>query len=192
MENKYIKKTSMPGLLILERPVFEDERGFFREIFHMDELEKELGFEFKPVQMNHSRSLPGVLRGLHGEQWNKMIYPVTGRAFLAIVDLRQDSPSFAKVETFIIDDGHRYGLFIPNGFANSICVIGENPVDYIYLTDAYWDGTDQRAVAWDDPDLSISWPIKDPVISERDKNNPKLRDLFPEKFKQTVDGIASH
>ncbi|KKQ77115.1 MAG: RmlC, partial [Candidatus Daviesbacteria bacterium GW2011_GWF2_38_6] len=72
MENKYIKKTSIPGLLILERPVFEDERGFFKEIFHMDELEKEIGFEFKPVQMNHSRSLPSVLRGLHAEQWNKM------------------------------------------------------------------------------------------------------------------------
>ena len=71
-----IKKTSIPGLLILEKPVYEDERGFFREIFHMDELEKELGFEFKPVQMNHSRSYPGVLRGLHGEQWNKMIYHI--------------------------------------------------------------------------------------------------------------------
>ena len=90
MENKYVKKTSIPGLLVLERPVFEDERGFFREIFHMDELEKEIGFKFKPVQMNHSRSLPSVLRGLHAEQWNKMIYPVTGTAFLAIVDLRPD------------------------------------------------------------------------------------------------------
>lgn len=178
-----IKKTSIPGLLILERPVFEDERGFFREIFHMDELEIELGFEFKPVQMNHSRSMPGVLRGLHAEQWNKMIYPVAGTAFLAIVDLRPDSQSFAKVETFTIDENHRFGLFISNGLANSVCVVGEDLVDYIYLTDAYWDGSDQRAIAWDDPDLNISWPIKNPIISERDKNNPKLRDLFTDKFK---------
>lgn len=178
-----IKKTSIPGLLILERPNFPDERGFFREIFHLDELEKWLGFEFKPVQMNHSRSLPGVLRGLHAEEWNKLIYPVTGRAFLAVVDLRPDLPSFGKVETFTIDDEHRYGLFIPNGFANSIAVVGEEPVDYIYLTDAYWDGSDRRAIAFGDPDLKIRWPIKNPILSERDKQNPRLRDLFPDEFK---------
>ncbi len=182
MDKKNITKTSIPGLLILERPIFEDERGFFREIFHMDQLEKALGFEFKPIQMNHSRSMPRVLRGLHAEQWNKLIYPVTGTVFLAIVDLRPSSPTFAKVETFTIDERHRYGLFIPNGFANSVCVVGEDPVDYIYLTDAYWDGSDQRAIAWDDPDLAVEWPIKDPIISPRDRNNPKLRDLFPEKF----------
>lgn len=178
-----IKKTSIPGLLILERPVFEDERGFFREIFHLDELNRILGFEFKPVQMNHSRSMPRVLRGLHAEAWNKLIYPVTGESFLAIVDLRPDLPSFAKVETFTIDDKKRYGLFIPNGLANSICVIGEESVDYIYLTDVYWDGSDRRAIAFDDPDLAINWPIKNPIISQRDSNNPWLRDLFPDKFK---------
>lgn len=178
-----IRKTSIPGLLILERPNFPDERGFFREIFHLDELEKEIGFEFKPVQMNHSRSLPGVLRGLHAEEWNKLIYPVTGRSFLAVVDLRPDSATFAKVETFTVDDNQRYGLFIPNGFANSIAAPGEEPVDYVYLTDAYWDGSDRRAIAFDDPDLAIRWPIKNPILSERDKQNPKLRDLFPDKFK---------
>lgn len=178
-----IKTTSIPGLLILERPIFEDERGFFREIFHLDELNKMMGFEFKPVQMNHSRSLPRVLRGLHGEQWNKLIYPVTGKAFLAVVDIRPRSSTFARVETFAIDDSQRYGLFIPNGLANSICVIGEEPVDYIYLTDVYWDGSDRMAIAFDDPDLKIRWPVKDPIISRRDKDSPRLRDLFPGKFK---------
>ncbi|MBI2334461.1 dTDP-4-dehydrorhamnose 3,5-epimerase family protein [Candidatus Daviesbacteria bacterium] len=188
MENKYIAKTSIPGLLMLERPEFSDKRGFFREIFHLDELEKELGFKFKPIQMNHSRSMPRVIRGLHAEQWNKMIYPVNGTAFLAVVDLRPDSPTFAKVETFTIDDGQRYGLFIPNGLANSVCVVGDEPVDYIYLTDTYWDGSDTRAIVWDDPDLKIDWPVKNPIISERDKNNPRLRDLF----KQVVDEKGSH
>lgn len=178
-----IKTTTIPGLLILQRPIQNDQRGFFREVFRRDELEKVTGIKFEDVQMNHSHSLPGVIRGIHAEQWNKIIYPVTGSAYLAIVDLRPDSPTFSKVETFNINDQNRIGLFIANGLANSLCAIGEKPVDYIYLVDVYWDGTDTRAIAWDDPDLNINWPIKNPILSERDKNNPKLRELFPEKFK---------
>lgn len=183
MENNYIKKTSIEGLFILERPTTEDERGFFREVFHLDELEKILGFEFKVVQMNHSKSLPKVLRGLHAENWNKLIYPVTGSAFAAIVDIRPDSPTFMKVETFDFDHSKPMGLFIQKGLANSFCVTGDKVFNYVYLVDAYYDGTDTRAIAYNDPDLNIAWPIKDPIISERDKNNPKLRDLFQEKFK---------
>lgn len=183
MNQQNIKTTSIPGLLVLERPIFSDERGFFRELFHKDELEKIAGIKFDGVQMNHSHSLPGVIRGIHAEKWNKIIYPVCGEVFIAIVDIRPDSAAFAKVETFLVNDENRIGLFIPNGLANSLCVTGDKPVDYIYLVDAYYDGSDTRAIAFNDPDLAIDWPIKDPVISERDKSNPKLRDLFPEKFK---------
>lgn len=183
MNNNYIKSTSIPGLLILERPTHKDERGFFREVFHLDELEEALGFEFRPIQMNHSRSKPGVLRGLHGEGWNKLVYPTTGDVFSVIADIRSDSKTFAKVETFKINDNHRFALFIPKGLANSMCAVGNEDVNYIYLVDAYYDGTDTTAIAWDDPDLNIDWPISDPIISQRDRNNPKLRDLFPEKFR---------
>ncbi len=71
--DKYIKTTSISGLFVLERPVFTDERGFFKEVFHLDELQRALDFEFKPVQWNHSKSKPGVLRGQHAENWNKLI-----------------------------------------------------------------------------------------------------------------------
>lgn len=185
MDEQYIKKTSIEGLFILERPIFSDERGFFRELFHKDELEKVIGFQFKGIQMNHSHSLPGVLRGIHAESWNKIIYPVSGQVFIAIVDIRPDSKTFGQVETFNVSDEKRFGLFISNGLANSLCVIGGKPVDYIYLVDVYYDGSDTRAIAWDDPDLNIDWPNKNPVLSERDKNNSKLRDLFPDKFKYT-------
>lgn len=178
-----IKKTSIPGLLILERPIHQDERGFFREIFRQDELKEFSGVKFEGLQMNHSHSDPGVLRGIHAERWNKIVYPLNGQVFVAIVDVREDSPTFAQVETFTINDDNRFGLFIPNGLANSLCVTSESAVDYIYLVDAYYDGLDVRAIAWNDPDLNINWPIKDPIISERDKNNPLLRDLFPEKFR---------
>lgn len=178
-----VKKTSIDGLLILKRPVHEDNRGFFREIFHIDEIEKVLNIGFKGVQMNHAYSSPKVLRGIHAENWNKIIYPLNGEVFVAIADIRVDSPTFGKVETFVINDQNRIALFLSKGLANSYCVTGNQPIDYIYLVDAYYDGTDQRAVAWDDPDLAIDWPVKDPIISQRDSNNPKLRDLFPEKFK---------
>src|SRR3990167_3052853 len=166
MENKYIKTTSIPGLLILERPVFEDERGFFRELFHKNELEEISGVKFDGLQMNHSHSLSGVIRGIHAEQWNKIIYPVSGQVFIAVVDIRPFSPTFAKVEIFTVNDENRIGLFIPIGLANSFCVIGDRPLDYIYLVDKYWDGSDTRAIAWDDPDLNIVWPIKNPIISK--------------------------
>ena len=182
MDHKFIKTTSILGLLVLERPIVSDERGFFKEIFHLDELEEALGYEFKPVQANHSKSLTGVLRGLHAENWNKLVYPLSGKVFVAIADIRPESETFAKVETFTLDDSNRHALFIPKGLANSFCVL-EGTVNYLYLVDAYYDGSDTRAVAFDDPDLNIPWPIENPIISERDRENPRLRDLFPEKFK---------
>jgi len=181
--NDFVEKTSIEGLLVLKRPKHEDARGFFREIFHLDEIENFLGMQFKGVQMNHAFSVPKVLRGIHAENWNKVIYPVNGEVFVAIVDVRVDSPTFGRVETFIINDQNRIALFVSKGLANSYCITGDRSVDYIYLVDAYYDGSDTKAIAWDDPNLAIDWPIKDPIISERDKNNPRLRELFPEKFK---------
>lgn len=179
----YIRKTSLSGLLVIERPIFSDERGFFREIFKLNDLEKESGIKFNIVQSNHARSFPKVIRALHAENWNKLVYPLSGKVFTAIADIRPDSPTFAKVETFTFDDESRKALYIPKGLANSVCVVGDKPVDYLYLVDAYYDGKDTRAVAWNDPDLAIKWPVKNPIISERDKNNPTLKELFPEKFR---------
>lgn len=178
-----ISKTSISGLLVVERPVYPDERGFFREIFRLQELEEIIREKFNIVQANHSYSLPRVIRALHAENWNKLVYPLTGKVFTAVVDIRPDSETFGKHETFTIDDDSRKALFIPKGLANSVCVVGETPVNYLYLVDSYYKGDDTRAIAWDDPDVNINWPIENPIISERDRNNPRLRDLFPEKFK---------
>lgn len=180
---EYIKKTSIPGLLVIERPTHKDNRGFFREALRLNELEEVTGVKFNFKQWNHSMSLPRVIRALHAENWNKIIYPITGKVFTAIVDIRPKSKSFGKVETFTFSESEPRALFIPKGLANSTCVIGNKPVHYLYLIDVYYDGKDTRAVAWNDLDLAIKWPIKNPILSERDKNNPTLRELFPEKFK---------
>ena len=179
-----VEESKIKGLFIVSGGMFADERGFFREVFHLNELVEKTGVDFKPVQWNHSMSKSGVIRALHAENWNKLVYPVTGKMFVAIADIRPESPTFAKVETFVFDtEKERKGLFVTKGLANSICVVGDEEVHYIYLVDAYYDGKDTRAVAWNDPDLGIKWPIKNPILSERDKNNPKLRELFGKKFK---------
>lgn len=179
-----IKTTSIDGLLIIERPIFKDERGFFKEIFRIDVLEEQIGKKFNFKQANHTYSKPGVIRGLHAEGWNKIIAPINGKVFIAIVDIRPESKTFGKIETLTVDEKNPKALFIPKGLANSFCVLGSKPVHYIYLVDAYYDGSDTTAIAWDDPDLNIEWPIKDPIISERDRNNLTMREKFPGKFKK--------
>jgi len=181
---KYIKETSIPGLLVLEMPTFKDKRGYFREVGRINALEKVAGIKFDLKQWNHSFSKPSVIRALHAENWNKLIYPITGKMFTAIVDIRPESKTFGKKKTFQFKEGENKALFIPKGLANSICVNGKDPVHYIYLVDAYYDGGDTKAIAWNDPDLKINWPVKKPIISKRDQNNPTLRELFPDKFKK--------
>lgn len=180
-DKSIIKDTAIEGLYIVERPTFFDERGFFREVIRLSDLQ-EVGIDFTPVQWNHSLSKPNVIRALHAENWNKLVYPITGRMFAALVDIRDDSETFAKVISFEFDSEDNLALFISKGIANSICAV-EGMVNYMYLVDAYYDGSDTKAVAWNDPDLAIDWPVENPVISGRDRNNPKLRDLYPDKFK---------
>ena len=172
-----IEKTTIEGLYVIKRSQFDDERGFFKEIIRIDLLNSELNLNFVGRQWNHSMNKSGSLRGIHAEGWNKIVYPVSGKVFMAIVDIRPNSKTFKKVETFVSDDNNRFALFISKGLANSFCNFGSVDSDYIYLVDAYYDGSDKKAVAWDDPDLAIKWPVENPILSERDKNNPKLNQL---------------
>jgi len=180
-----IEKTEIPGLLVIKRPIFKDERGYFKEIVRNVHLTKERGgkeFEFR--QWSHAVSLPGVIRGLHTENWNKIVYPVTGKMFSAFVDTRPESESFGKVVTMNFSPEDQKAIFIPKGVANSVCVNGKETVHYLYVVDDYYDSSDTTAIAWDDPDIGINWPVKNPIVSDRDKNNPRLRDLYPEKYKE--------
>lgn len=181
--NGKIRKTSIPGLLVIEKPTFKDARGYFREVLRLSDLKPFLdgGFEFK--QWSHSYSKPRVIRALHTEDQNKLVYPITGKMFAAYVDTRTNSDSFGKVVTITFSEPNGKAVLVPKGIANSICVIGNKPVHYIYLIDEYYEPEKTKGIAWDDPDLAIDWPVMNPVISDRDKNNPTMRELYPEKFK---------
>ena len=182
-----IVKTSIDGVVLIRRPIHGDFRGFVHEPYNRRELEEATGVDFHPVQWTHALMKPGVIKAIHTEDWNKLVYPVTGILYAPIVDLRLESKTFGKVEYITIDntkeDTKREALFLPGGgIGNSICVLGEEPMHYFYLIDEYWDDAKAKGIAWDDPDLNIKWPVKDPILSERDKKNPTLRQVFPEKF----------
>ena len=168
-----------------------DERGFFRQTYQLRELTEVLGREPRLRQGNHSRSERGVLRGFHAEPWDKLVYAVRGTAFCAIADIRPDSETFGEVATFSIGDppGERVRLFVSSGLANSFCALTD--LDYVYDVSEYYRADVERpAVAWDDPDLAVDWPLRDPVLSEADRGNPTLRELHPDnpRWKRSLRG----
>jgi dTDP-4-dehydrorhamnose 3,5-epimerase len=173
--------TSIAGLFVVRWDTHGDERGFFRQTYRVDEIAEALGREPVLRQGNHSRSAAGSLRGFHAEPWDKLVYVARGTAFCAIADTRTDSPTFGEVETFTLGDdpGERIRLFISEGLSNSFCSLTET--DYLYdVSDYYTPGVDRGAVAWDDPDLAVDWPVEDPVLSEADRSNPTLRERYPD------------
>jgi dTDP-4-dehydrorhamnose 3,5-epimerase len=169
------------GVWVFERRTFADPRGFFCEAFRLDEVEAAVGRTLRFVQMNHSRSSRDVLRGLHAESWDKLVYVTTGQVFTALADIRPESATFGRVDTFRLDAAAPRSLFIPAGVAHGYCVVSDE-ADYTYQVTAYYDGSDRRAVAWNDPDLAVPWPVVKPILSDRDLEAPRLRELFPDRF----------
>jgi dTDP-4-dehydrorhamnose 3,5-epimerase len=179
----YFRPGALDGVLIFERPTHADERGFFHEAFRLQDLETALGASVKFVQVNHSRSRKDVLRGLHAENWAKLVYVPFGEVFTAIADIRPWSSTFGRVETFSFSDQSRPTVFLPAGLAHGYCVQSDT-ADYVYQVTNYYDGSDTRAVAWDDPDLAIRWPTANPLLSDKDRTNPTFRELVARSFPQ--------
>lgn len=173
-QNQTITKTSISGLVVIKRSTFPDDRGFFRESARIKEIEEATGVEFKVAQMNHSRSIKNTLRGIHIAPWNKLIYVTKGKVQAVVVDLREDSETYKKYESFIIGDENKSSIFIPKGMGNSYLVMS-NEADYVYLTDEEWAPGLERGVAWNDPSINIHWELDgEQVLSEKDKQNPNL------------------
>lgn len=178
-----VEHTDIDGLLVVRWPTHADERGFFRQTYQVAELGEALGREPVLRQGNHSHSTPGVLRGFHAEPWDKLVYVVRGYVMAAIADIRPESPTFGEARSFVLGEppeGEWIRLFISEGLANSYCTLGTEVVDYLYDVSDYWRAdVPKPAVAWDDPDLAVDWPIQAPILSAADAANPTLRALYP-------------
>lgn len=188
-----ITPTEIAGLLIFEKKLYPDQRGWFNELYRVEDIAKGLNVEDLVIKQGAvTYNLPKSLRGLHAEPQYKLVTPLTGKCFVAIADIRENSPTFGKALTFNFDytrvdeNGEplsRRTLILSPGLANSILVSGDQPVLYHYaVSETYKTSEGKRAIRFNDPDLNIDWPIKDPIISEDDKKHPYLRDLFPHKF----------
>ncbi|HYE95251.1 MAG TPA: dTDP-4-dehydrorhamnose 3,5-epimerase [Rubricoccaceae bacterium] len=174
-------ETALPGVLLLEPRVFGDARGYFLETYHAARY-REAGVEATFVQDNHSHSRWGTLRGLHFQRrrpQGKLVQVVRGAVFDVVVDVRPGSAHFGQwIGVELSGENHRQ-LWVPPGFAHGFCVLTDE-ADFLYKCTAYYDPTDEGGVRWDDPDLAVAWPIEAPMLSDKDRALPLLRDLGPQ------------
>ena len=173
----HIVTTSLDGLLIIEPLVFEDERGYFLETHHHRRFQT-AGIDCTFVQDNLSFSRKGILRGLHFQKTQpqaKLVQAVTGRIFDVAVDLRPGSATFGKWSGAILSEENKRQLFIPQGFAHGFCVLSEG-AHVAYKCSDYYNPDDEGGILWSDPDIAIEWPLKDPTLSEKDRQFAYLTD----------------
>lgn len=167
-----IKPTSIPGLAIVELKVFGDARGFFVERYSEERFE-EAGLPTRFVQDNHSRSAPGVLRGLHYQfspAQGKLVGVTRGRVWDVAVDIRPGSAHYGQHVGVELTGENGKLIWIPPGFAHGFCVLGDEPVDMLYKVTAPYGPKGEGGIRWNDPELNVPWPIDNPTVSERDKS----------------------
>jgi dTDP-4-dehydrorhamnose 3,5-epimerase len=173
-----VAETKLPGLLTVKLNCFEDERGFFVETYHKERY-FENGITDKFVQENHSRSKRGVLRGMHYQFKKPQAQIVTimhGRVYYVCVDVRKESKTYGIWEGVELSDSGIMQLYMSPGFAGGFCVLSEI-ADLHYNVSELYDPNDEGGLLWNDSDVSIDWPISDPIINSRDSNFPKLSNI---------------
>jgi dTDP-4-dehydrorhamnose 3,5-epimerase len=171
-------ETKLDGVVLLEPEVHGDSRGFMVETYQRDAW-GDVGVDVEFVQHNHSRSSGGTLRGLHFQTkpgQAKLVRCPRGRIFDVAVDLRRGLPSFGQWEGHELDDETHRQLFVPVGFGHGFAVLSEE-ADVTYLLSSVYDPATESGIAWNDPDVGVEWPVKDPLLSERDKGAPTLSEV---------------
>jgi dTDP-4-dehydrorhamnose 3,5-epimerase len=173
-----VRQTSLPDVLVVEHEVFEDERGFFTEVYRADQFAAYdgVGLPSKFVQLNHSRSVRRVTRGLHF-QWDppmgKLMRVVRGEAFLVAVDIRPDSATLGQYESIIANESNHLQLWAPASFARGFCTLSD-VADVEYLTTGTYNPVAESSVRWDDPRIGIDWPVQEPILSRKDAEAQSL------------------
>ena len=174
------RSLEIPEIVLFEPRAFADDRGLFFESFNQAAFEAATGSRRQFVQDNHSISKRHVLRGLHYQlppyAQGKLVRVVTGRAFDVAVDIRRSSPSFGKWVGELLTAENRRQLWIPEGFAHGFVAL-EDDTQFLYKTTAGYDRASERAIAWNDMQLAIDWPLSDtPVVSGKDAEASALAD----------------
>ncbi len=167
----------------------EDNRGFFMRTYD-DKVFKSSGLHRNWVQENHSLSRKkGTLRGLHFQfqphSETKLVRAVSGEIYMAFVDLRKGSSSFGKWDSVILSESNKKMLYLPKGLALGMCTLMEN-CTLLYKMDNYYSPESEGVVKWNDPDIGIAWPVKEPVLSEKDSKAKSLKE-----FEETYGGLEA-
>ena len=170
--------TNLPGVLILQPKVFEDKRGFFKENFHLERY-REVGIHSHFVQDNHSRSIKGVLRGLHFQKkfpQGKLVSCSQGAVFDVAVDINPKSETFGKYVSVILSGDNHHQLWVPPEYAHGFCVISDFADIHYKCTELYYPG-DEGGLIWNDSEVNIDWPLTKPQLSVKDEILPSLDEI---------------
>ncbi|MBZ4200702.1 MAG: dTDP-4-dehydrorhamnose 3,5-epimerase [Methylotenera sp.] len=171
--------TAIPDVLIIEPKVFGDQRGFFFESFNRRQFSELLGRELDFVQDNHSRSAKNVLRGLHYQMQQpqgKLVRVIQGAVFDVALDIRKSSASFGQHVAIELSAENQRMLWVPEGFAHGFLVTSSS-AEFLYKTTDYYAPEFERSIAWNDPALSIDWPLQGlPSLSAKDQQAALLSD----------------
>lgn len=171
--------TAIPAVVIIDPRVFGDERGFFFESFNLRKFAELTGLNMDFVQDNHSRSVKGVLRGLHYQiqhPQGKLVRVVQGAVLDVAVDIRKSSPTFGQHVAVELSAENKRMLWIPEGFAHGFVVLTDT-AEFLYKTTDYWHPEHERSIRWDDPTLAIDWKLQTaPALSAKDEQGKLFKD----------------
>ncbi|MCG7328582.1 dTDP-4-dehydrorhamnose 3,5-epimerase [Achromobacter sp. ACRQX] len=170
---------AIPDVVLIEPKVFGDARGFFYESYNQKAFESVIGAGVEFVQDNHSRSVKGVLRGLHyqiEQAQGKLVRVVQGSVFDVAVDIRKSSPTFGHWVGATLSEENKQQLWVPAGFAHGFLVLSDT-AEFLYKTTDYYAPEHERCIAWNDPSLKIDWPLDvSPTLSAKDSQGQLLTD----------------
>lgn len=174
-----ITKTKLDGVIIIEPDIFGDNRGFFMESWNKEKM-AELGLDYDFVQDNHSKStVKGTLRGIHFQKGDKaqakLVRCVKGAVLDVAVDLRQSSPTFKQWVGVELSEKNKKQLLIPRGFGHGFVTL-TNDVEFLYKADNYYAPEADAGIRWNDPEICVEWGVENPILSEKDKKNPFLKE----------------
>jgi dTDP-4-dehydrorhamnose 3,5-epimerase len=172
---------SIPDVLLIEPQVFGDGRGFFFESFNQNKFEDAIGRKINFVQDNHSKSVKGVLRGLHYQlppkAQGKLVRVIQGEVFDVAVDLRKSSPTFGEWVGEVLSGDNKKQLWIPEGFAHGFLTLSDT-AEFLYKTTDFYSKDHEQAITWNDKSLLINWPTEKPSLSVKDETAKYLKDAI--------------